>query len=172
MASKRMLLVVVAGAIGFAASAAAKSPAPARCTVPHLHITLVQTVGLSHHGDVIRFKNLGTACTLKGYPGVDALSASGHRVASAHRTKSGYLGGLGASRPIPLVHLGHGKTASAITEWVAPANPNSCAHATTLAITPPGAKRSVRFSPPSFTLERLCNLQVHPVVPGTSGQDR
>ena len=95
------------------------APAVGRCQEQTLRITLAQaSPGADHHGYVLLFHNRGAACTLKGYPGVDGFSAQGHRLVSARRTKSGYLGGVAPGRPIPLVHLPQGRTASAMLEWV------------------------------------------------------
>jgi len=148
----------------------AKIAAPTTCQGKELGITLTQaSPGVSHHGYVIEFKNRGGACTITGYPGVDALNANGHRVLSAKRTKSGYLGGV-ASGPIPKVHLAKGKTASAIVEWIDLGPP--CPRAQSLRITPPNAVKSVVLSPKSLKSETLCSVEVHPVVPGTTGQKR
>jgi len=146
-----------------------KIAAPATCQRKELGITLtVAQGGLSHNGYVIEFKNRGVACTITGYPGVDALNAAGRRVLSATRTKAGYLGGV-ESGPIPKVNLASGKTASAILEWIDLGSP-PCPRARSLRITPPNASKSVVLSPKSLKVQTLCRVQVHPVVPGTTGQ--
>jgi Protein of unknown function (DUF4232) len=153
-----------------AAHSTAKNAAPATCRAKELGITLTQaSPGLTHHGYVVEFKNRGRACTITGYPGVDGLNAKGHRILSAKRTKSGYLGGV-ASGAIPKVHLAKGKTASAIVEWSDLGSP--CPRAHSLRITPPNAVNSVVLSPKSLKSETLCRVEVHPVVPGTTGQAR
>jgi hypothetical protein len=155
---------------GRAIGAAAKPVAPARCQGTELGTTVTGPAGgLSHQGYVIEFKNRGGACTIAGYPGVDALNARGHRVLSAIRTKSGYLGGVG-SGPIPTVHLAKGKTASAILEWIDLGPP--CPRAQSLRITPPNALRSVVLYPKSLKSQSLCRVEIHPVVPGTTGEKR
>jgi Protein of unknown function (DUF4232) len=109
---------------------------------------------------------------LTGYPGVDALSAQGHRIVSAQRTKSGYLGGVGPGHSIPLVHLAHKKSASAVLEWVdGPVPGLVCPRAHSLKVTPPNAFNSVVLTPSSLGSERLCDLQIHPVVAGLTGQE-
>jgi hypothetical protein len=156
------------GQTGRVVGSTAKNAAPATCQGKELGITLTQaSPGLTHHGYVIEFKNRGGACTISGYPGVDALNAKGHRVLSAKRTKSGYLGGV-ASGPFPKVHLAKGKTASAMMEWIDLGSP--CPQAQSLRITPPNAVKSVVLSPKSLKSETLCRVEVHPVVPGTTGQ--
>jgi Domain of unknown function (DUF4232) len=168
--------LIAALALGVGESAAANGPsarAAARCPAPLLRLTVVQSSSATgHHGYVLRFRNRGSACTLKGYPGVDALSAQGHRVESAQRTKSGFLGGVGPGHPIPQVHLAKGQTASAMVEYLdGPIPGHFCPAAKSFAVTPPGALKSARVSPKSLASERLCNLQVHPVVPGGSGRE-
>jgi hypothetical protein len=124
--------------------------------------------GASHHGYVLLFQNRGEACTVSGYPGVDAFSAQGRRLVSARRTKSGYLGGVQPGHRIPKVRLATGKTASALVEWVT--GLQSCPRAQSLKVTAPNAIRSVRLSPKSLGSERLCHLEVHPVVLGVTGR--
>lgn len=172
-------LALGAGQVATASGRPARRLAPAvavavgRCQEQTLRITLAQaSPGADHHGYVLLFHNRGAACTLKGYPGVDGFSAQGHRLVSARRTKSGYLGGVAPGRPIPLVHLPQGRTASAMLEWVdGPVPGLSCSAVRSLQITPPGAVSSVRRTPTSLRSERLCDVQIHPVVPGTTGQD-
>lgn len=163
-----------AGAIGgptrrAVTPAASKSPA-AVCEGKALRISLAQaSPGLSHHGYVIEFRNRGSACTITGYPRVDALNAKGKRILRAKRTKSGYLGGV-FSGPIPEVHLARGKIASAMVEWTDLGSP--CPAATSLKITPPNAVKSVVRSPKSLKSQTLCHLAIHPAVPGTTGRKR
>lgn len=156
------------GETGRAVGPTGKIAAPATCQRNGLGITLtLASGGLTHHGYVIEFKNRGGACTITGYPGVDALNAAGHRVLSAKRMKSGYLGGV-ESGPIPKVHLAKGQTASALLEWIDLGSP--CPRAQSFRITPPNAVTSVVLSPKSLKSQTLCRVEVHPVVPGTSGQ--
>lgn len=167
-----MLMAIQAGTAGGqtlrAVGAATKSAAPVRCRGTELGTTLtVAQGGLSHQGYVIEFKNRGGACTITGYAGVDALNAKGRRVLSATRTKSGYLGGV-ESGPIPKVHLAKGQTASALLEWIDVGPP--CPRARSLRITPPNAVKSVVLSPKSLKAQTLCRVEIHPVVPGTTGQ--
>jgi Protein of unknown function (DUF4232) len=160
---------VAAGRVG-GARPSAKASAAARCQGKRLRVTLaLASPGLSHHGYVLRFENRGPACTISGYPGVDGLSAQGRRVLSARRTKSGYLGGVGPGHPIPRVRLAKGKTASAILEWIDLGPP--CPEVQSLKVTAPGAVVSVQLAPKSLQAETLCDVEVHPVVPGRSGQE-
>ena len=150
----------------------ATGAAAPRCGTSKLRITAaLASPGLSHHGYVLRFQNRGTTCTLSGYPGVDGLSAQGKRLVSARRTKRGYLGGLKPGQPIPHVQLAHGKTASALLEYLdGPVPGLFCPRVSSLNVTPPNAIASVRLSPSGLASERLCHLQIHPVVAGGTGQ--
>ncbi|HYB29785.1 MAG TPA: DUF4232 domain-containing protein [Solirubrobacteraceae bacterium] len=161
---------VAAGRTGGVQRSAATESAAARCQGQRLRVTLaVASPGVSHHGFVLRFENRGPVCTLSGYPGVDGLSAQGRRVLSARRTKSGYLGGVGPGHPIPHVRLATGKTASAIVEWVDLGPP--CPRVQSLKVTAPGSVVSVHLAPRSLQSETLCDVEVHPVVPGPFGQE-
>lgn len=168
--------VAAGGQTAGAAHPAARKAVPGRCQANALGTSLTFVGAYSlRAGLAIEFKNRGRACTITGYPGVDALSATGRRILSAKRTKAGYIGGV-FSGPIPTVHLATGDTASALVEWV-----NSgplglrlglrCRHVDSLRITPPGAVTPVVVSlPKSLKTLTLCGVTVHPVVPGRSGR--
>ena len=131
--------------------------------------------GLGHRSQVLVFTNTGqSACTLTGYPGVAALDAQGAQVAQAVRTPSGYLGGLatGTTTP-PTVVLAPGQAASAMVEGID--NPQngatSCPSYPAFLVTPPNLTQSVTLGLTSSPAFPGCSpIQVHPVVPGTSGQ--
>jgi hypothetical protein len=60
------------------------------CQANALGVSLTDQGAYSFHTALaIEFKNRGSACTITGYPGVDALSATGRRILSPERTKSG-----------------------------------------------------------------------------------
>lgn len=142
---------------------------PVGCQTANLTITLGSAKsGLSHYGQTIVFRNNGPRCVLHGYPGLDGDNASGGTVLSAERTLSGYLGGLGAGVAEPTVVLATGDSASALYEGEAPGVPGvACPAYTVLAITPPNETHTVKLPSP----QTICGLQIHPVVPGTSGDD-
>jgi Protein of unknown function (DUF4232) len=72
-----------------------------------------------HRREVLVLTNTGhSSCVLVGYPGVDALNATGNVVAYARRTLSGYEGGITGTHPTQ-VTLGPGGSASAIVEAMA-----------------------------------------------------
>ncbi len=134
--------------------------------------------GLGHQDQVIVFTNQSeSTCVLSGYPGVAGLDAQGNQPVQAERTPNGYLGGLqsGTTTP-PSVSLAPGQTASAIVEGTD--NPvgsaTSCPSYPTLRVTPPNLTVSVRVTvtglgtnPPG--LPGCSPIEVHPVVPGSSG---
>lgn len=178
MALGATVVVVASIAAAEAAGASGDSPGSARsasasrCRTSALRITLgPASPGVSHHGFVLRFQNRGSACTLTGYPGVDGVSAQGKTLVSARRTERGYLGGLKPGEGISRVQLSRGKTASALFEYVdGPVPGLSCPAVAALKVTPPNATISVRLSPTGLSSERLCQPQIHPVVPGGTGQ--
>jgi hypothetical protein len=142
------------------------------CTTSGLDITGESGgVGMGHQAEVLLFKNRGTQpCTLSGYPGVAALDASGNQGAQAQRTPAGYMGGLtNADDPIPVVGLAAGATASALLESTAVragnGNAASCPTYASFLVTPPGETHAARVT----AQLAACTLEVHPVVPGTSG---
>jgi len=105
-----------------------------------------------------------------GYPGVAALTTQGVQAQQAQRELNGYLGGLENSTTLPLVVLASGQTASALVEGTDnPVNgASSCPSYPALLVTPPGFTVSTKVSVGGFP--GCSNLEVHPVVPGTSGQ--
>jgi hypothetical protein len=123
--------------------------------------------GAGHGGYAILLKNRGKACTLHGYPGLDAVDVSGKVVVSVQRTANGYLGGLAIGAPEPTVELQTGQTASALFEGhIGPISGGpSCPPYVALLISPPNETRSVRLTS-DYT---LCYLEVHPVVQGATG---
>lgn len=142
----------------------------ARCTTSQLEIAPGRTgAGLGHSGTPILFRNRGTApCHLRGYPGVAGLDAAGNQVVQAARSLQGYLGGLRSGDSPPLVELAPGETASALVEGTN--NPEgtatSCPSYPSLLVTPPDDTQSVRVT---AGLSGCSLIQVHPVVPGTTG---
>lgn len=113
----------------------------------------------------IRFHDIGDTCSLRGYPRVDGLSASGRVVVRAKPALTGFFG----SWTIATITLKNGQTASALLEGVdaaflSPPPPSS----RRLRVTPPNASHSVRLRAPY----PLAHLIIHPVVAGQSGGGR
>jgi len=147
------------------------APALTKCTFADLSVTPGQYgAGLGHEGGVILFKNVGTTeCTLSGYPGVAGLNSSGQQVTQAERTRAGYLGGFRTTAgPLPVVVLQPGQTASAFVEGtdVPHGTQPSCPNYPALLVTPPTSKTSVKIT---RQLPGCTPIEVHPIVPGTTG---
>ena len=97
------------------------------------------------------------------------LNASGAQVVQAQRTLTGMMGGLAPGvTALPRITLAPGQTASAVVEGtdVPSGTETSCPTYPSLLVTAPNAKASVTIP---FALPGCSGLQVHPVVPGTSG---
>jgi hypothetical protein len=157
------------GSVGGTGGGTGVGGGPAECSIGQLDVSIGGgDAGLGHRSRILVFRNTGSAtCVLQGYPGVAALDGDAHQVAQARRTLSGYLGGTRAAKP-PLVRLGAGAAASAMVEAVAfGANGASCAAYAGLLVTPPDETHSVRVN---WGNDGCSDLQVHPVVPGTTGR--
>jgi hypothetical protein len=138
------------------------------CTENHLVITFSPTSSATgHEGDLVRFINLGPACTLQGYPGVDGLSTLGRVLVHARRTPRGFLGGLPPGHSAGTVNLATGSAASALLEGLGVGfTSGPCPRYRYVRVTPPGATTSIGFPVPY----PVCDPQIHPVVPGRTGR--
>jgi hypothetical protein len=158
----------VAGAatclIAVPSGAAAAVPA---CGNAALRVTATATQGATGHGNlVLRFRNRTShSCRLYGYPGLDAITASGHVLKHARRTVSGFTGGSRSG--VRTVLLRPGRYASADVEWLNfhPTTGRGCRFSAAIATTPAGTTHTVRLA----RSVSVCRLQVHPTVPGRSG---
>lgn len=138
------------------------------CGASAVAVTASQTQGATGHGMVtLLFKNVSTrACTLSGYPLLKALSAHGKVIANATKSPYGFAGG--SQNGVRTVTLKpRGGTASAIAEWMNfnATTSGNCTFSQAISAGAPNTGHMV-------TLERsvsVCELQVHPVVSGTSG---
>ncbi|MBQ1020765.1 DUF4232 domain-containing protein [Micromonospora sp. D93] len=143
---------------------------PSQCTTAQLTVTLGSEDAASGHRSVaVVFRNSGDAtCRLTGYPGVDALGGDGKTLAHAERTRRGYMGGpAGTGRP-PTVTLRPGESASALVEASGfRADGTACKPYVSLLVTPPDDVRSVRLG---WDTDSCSDLEVHPVVAGTTGR--
>lgn len=140
---------------------------PARCATYQLVISLgPYGAGAGHIGVPIRFQNEGRTCSLRGYPLVDGLSATGRVVVHAGNSLNGYLGGAGR---VATITLAAGQTASALLEGANfPIQGRPCHPYRALRIAPPHATRSVRFS----ARYSFCYPTIHPIVAGRTGTRR
>ncbi|HEX8771211.1 MAG TPA: DUF4232 domain-containing protein [Acidimicrobiales bacterium] len=129
--------------------------------------------GLGHVGFPILFVNIGTSpCSLTGFPGVAAIDTHGVQLAQARRTLAGYLGGVrpGSAQP-PVVELAVGEQASALIEGtdVPSGSDDSCSNYARFLVTPPDETESVTIE---HGLPGCSELQIHPVVAGSTGSTR
>ncbi|MBV9040232.1 MAG: DUF4232 domain-containing protein, partial [Acidimicrobiia bacterium] len=139
------------------------------CPTAQLKITAEQGPGAASHGTVIIvFVNKGPSCRMGGFPGVAALSSDGSQQVQAPRSATGFSGAL-ATGPItpPTVQLAAGGTASSILEGLnaAPPDGGPCPSYAGLLVTPPAETESTRVP----LLFSMCDLKIHPVVPGSDG---
>jgi hypothetical protein len=143
---------------------------PGECRIGQLDISVTSgDAGSGHRSRVLVFRNTGgSTCVLQGYPGVAGLDGTGHQVAQAQRTLNGYLGGVRTGNP-PLVRLAPGTAASATVEALAfdAATGASCTPYAGLLVTPPDETHSVHLG---WGSDGCSDLQIHPVVAGTTGQ--
>lgn len=141
----------------------------AECRTGQLSVTISGgDAGAGHRSKVLVFHNTSAdTCVLQGYPGVAALDSAGRQVEQAQRTPQGYLGGLATGNP-PLVRLTAGAAASATVEAVGfGPDGNGCTAYAGLLVTPPDETHPVRLG---WDSDGCSGLQIHPVVPGTTGR--
>jgi Protein of unknown function (DUF4232) len=156
----------LAGTGALALSVPAGAATVAACGNATLAVSHSTPQGAAGHANVvIRFRNVGYAsCSLRGYPGLDALRGNGTVLAHAQRTLNGFTGGAHALRTIVLAP---GRYASADVEWMNfnPTTGGSCAFSSSIATTPPNTVHAKHF-PVSVS---NCRLQVHATVAGRTG---
>ena len=163
----RVAALAAAGALtttGLAATAASASAvAVPHCGNSSLAVTRTFTQGGAGHGWMaLIYRNVTShTCTVYGYPGLDAISSTGHVLAHATRTLSGY----GSGGHLATVTIRPGGFASAGVEWLNfnPRTSGACAFSTTVntVVANTSTVRRLRVS------VSACNLQVHPTVAGT-----
>ena len=168
MASKiAALLGSVAFVVGTFATCAPASAATPSCGNSAIAVSASQTEGATGHGSlVLRFRNASArTCTLRGYPPLSAIAADGRFLARAASSLNGFAGG--SHHGIQLVVLRPGSSASATVEWMNfnAATSGSCPFSASIATAAPNTTRLVSVARSVST----CELHVHPVVPGLSG---
>lgn len=145
---------------------AAASTTPA-CGNSSLAVTATAEQGATGHGNfVLLFRNKTQhACTLYGYPGLDALNKSGAVIKHAKRTLTGFTGG--STKGLQTILVKPGKYASADVEWLnfQPKTGKSCKFSHSVAATPANTSHTVHLK----RSVSVCQLQVHPTVAGKSG---
>lgn len=161
-AAAAALATGIAGSIAVPAGAAAPVPS---CKGALIQFTHNHPQGAAGHGNVIlRFRNISqNTCSLRGYPGVDALGPHGGVLAHATRTVHGFTGGASAVRTIVLHSW---EVASADLEWSNfSANGGNCRFSKSVAVTPPNTSKTFHRS----LSVSSCKLEIHPVVKGKTG---
>jgi hypothetical protein len=101
---------------------------------------------------------------LYGYPGADALNASGHVVAHATRSLTGYLGGTYSG--LHNVALHPGQVASTVIEGNIGTGSANCSAGVSMVVTAP----NLFHSSPVAGSPYVCGFTVHPVVAGSTGR--
>ena len=163
-----LIAAVVVGRVSIAAASAA-TPAPAaahRCGDDAIAVSATGTQGAAGHSSfTLEFQNIsGVRCTLRGYPGLDAIGKQGHVLAHAKRQLHGITGG--ASR-IRTILVRPGRFASANVGWAnAAPNGGDCRFSKSVNATPAGTAYTVHLA----KSVSICDLEVHPTVAGRSGQ--
>ncbi len=128
-----LLACVAAGGVG---SGAGSAGASATCTASQLHAGVLGSTGAAGTIAVsITLKNVGSACTLHGYAGLQLRNAGGPLPTTVIH------GGLSVLMLTPhTVHLAHnGKATLLIAYNHVPSGTTPCPTATRLLIRPPGA---------------------------------
>jgi Protein of unknown function (DUF4232) len=144
----------------------------AGCTGSQLSLKINQgSSGMGHTGSVLVFTNTGsTACTLYGYPGAE-VTENGSYNFSPRMNATRVSGGTA----VQTVTLAPGSSASAMLEWGVNPTGGGTANAANcpgmgggyLEVTPPNTTDTIKSDPP---LDMCTDLQVFPVVAGTTGQ--
>jgi hypothetical protein len=173
-ANKCVLVATLGGGYGYASVRLRFIPsAPPNCTTAQLHVSAGKVgAATGHSGFPLLFTNTSSReCQLSGYPGVAGLDGDGRQVTQAQREPSGFIGGLPSysGGPLPAIGLSSGDTASALVEGddVPPTDVAPCSPFTAVLVTPPNAVQSVRLD---VGVPGCSDLQIHPVVLGTTGQ--
>jgi hypothetical protein len=149
----------VGGASGEQAPNYAAATGP-RCSLQDLDITVAKGASGSA---VIRFVNKTSKnCSIQGYPSVSAQR--GQTSTNALDTAPKTAGSTVPALKSPTVVLLPAGTASALLEVI---KADTCPDADTLTISLPDDRSTYRLP---FAIP-MCNLQVHPVVPGVTGSN-
>jgi hypothetical protein len=154
-------------ALGCLAGAPAAQASTPQCGNNSLAVSATATQGATGHGNfVLLFRNKTThTCTLFGYPGLDAVTASGRVLAHAKRSLTGFTGG--STKGLQTIVVRPGRYASADVEWhnFNFATGGSCRFSYGVRATPANTSDTV-FLKRSVS---VCGLQVHPTVAGRTG---
>jgi len=146
---------------------AAPPPAETDCPLSQLAVSDQKgSAGSTHRSVILIFRNTSAVtCHLTGYPGVAALNSTDQQIAQATRTLHVYLGGATSAGTVTLAA---GASASATVEALAidATTGNGCAAYAGILVTPPNETHSIKLAWPG---DGCSALEIHPVVPGTTG---
>jgi hypothetical protein len=160
-----LAMVVTAGLAVGPASARSRVRACRNSALVVSHTAVDGATG--HSAFVLLYKNVsGVTCTLHGYPGLDGITAKGHVLVHAKRTRLGFAGGAHV-KGIVAIRPGH--FASATVEWLNfnPFTSGPCRFSASIATTPAHTTKTVHFR----VSVSACGLLIHPTVAGTSGRN-
>ena len=155
------------------ATALVVAAGPAAATVPacgnaSLDYGITRTDGAAGTSSfVLLYRNhTSGTCSLRGYPGLDAMSSAGRVIAHATRTVSGSAGG--ASHGVQTINIPPHGYASATVEWknFNPVTSGTCRFSAGVNTTAPNTTRIV----PERRSVSICSLQIHPTVLGWTGR--
>lgn len=156
---------LAAGAFVAAGPAAATVPA---CGNSSLDYGATASQGAAGTGSfVLLYRNhSAVTCSLRGYPGLDAMSSAGYVITHATRTVRGSAGG--ASHGVQTITIPPHGYASATVEWknFNPATSGSCRFSAGVDTTAPNTSKIVKLR----RSVSVCDLQVHPTVLGWTGR--
>ncbi len=155
---------VGAGLVALATPASAAVPACGNSSLSYSRTSLDGAAGTISFA--LQYRNVThSTCSLRGYPGLDAVDAHNAVIAHATRTVSGMAGG--ASHGVQTINLAPGAYASATVEWSdVDRNGVQCRLSAAINTIAPNTTKVVHW-PLSVT---DCALQVHPVVGGWTGR--
>ena len=156
--------IAAAGALFAIPQVASAAPA---CGNHSIAVSATAEQGATGHANfVLLFRNkTAQTCTLFGYPGLDALNASGAVIAHARRTLTGFTGG--STQGLQTIVVRPGRYASADVEWHTFnfSTGGACRFSHSVAATP----ANTAFATHLARSVSVCGLQVHPTVAGKSG---
>jgi hypothetical protein len=161
-------LALAGTVIGLVAGSAPAGAAVPACDNTSLDYGASRTEGFAGHSAfVLLYRNhTSRACTLYGYPGVDAMASNGRVIAHATRTLTGSAGG--SRKGVQLITVPPRGFASATVEWANfdPATSGPCRYSA-------GVDETAANTTKTVAIRRsvsICSLQVHPTVLGWTGQ--
>jgi uncharacterized protein DUF4232 len=163
MSRRSALAILATAAFGVVAVPGADAIAAPKCASSHLTLQFVSFQGATGHRFwQLAFKNLGSTCSLRGFPRIQLLDAGGHVIPAVVKHEPG---------PVSTVRVGHGKRAHFTFTYTDGAFCNSHFHASRIKSFPPHNAAGFVFNPvpknhgPIFVCkgsERVSPVRSHP----------